>query len=212
MKKICSAPISAFTRERQNHARERPKTLLRIQAPALTQLKYRKATAKDSQLLGELNHQLIRDHHLPHYLDVSQLTRRMRKWLASDHRAVIFTLDGDMVAYALYRQTSDHVFLRQFLVVHGERRKGLGRQAFNILNTQIWPKTIKRTVECLNTNKAATSFWLNLGFRIYSLKLELSPICKKTFLQPTIIRNYSTKAPEKLIFHPIKYWRGVIGH
>lgn len=99
----------------------------------------------------------------------------MRAWLASEYAAVLFENDGEVVAYALFRELPAEVYLRQLFVVRHRRRQGHGRAAFEILRTKIWPRHKKLTVEVLVHNQTAVAFWHAMGYQDYSLKLEILP-------------------------------------
>ena len=136
---------------------------------------YRLATVEDCPLLGKLNHQLIRDEGHRNPMTVPELEQRMRRWLEGDYVAVLFEEAGKVVAYALYRERPDEIYLRQLLVVRQRRRKGLGRQAMHLLRSEIWPQTKRLTVEVLVANTAGVAFWRSVGYRDYSLQLEILP-------------------------------------
>jgi len=136
---------------------------------------FRRATLNDCALLAELNHQLIRDEGHRNRMTVPELEQRMRGWLASDYAAVIFEDANEVVAYALYREQSEEIYLRQLFVVGSRRRQGIGRQAFGILRFQIWPTTKRLTVDVLVQNSAAIAFWRALGYTDYCLTLEIMP-------------------------------------
>ncbi len=136
---------------------------------------FRQATLDNCALLAELNHQLIRDEGHRNKMTVPELEQRMRGWLASEYAAVIFDNGGEIVAYALYREQPDEIYLRQLFVVRNRRRQGVGRKAFETLRSQIWPSNKRLTVEVLVENKAAVAFWRAVGCKDYSLKLEIMP-------------------------------------
>lgn len=136
---------------------------------------FREARIEDCARLAELNHQLIRDEGHRNRMNVSELEQRMREWLAGDYRAVVYEDDGEIVAYALFREQSEEIHLRQLFVVGHRRGQGLGRRAVEILRTNVWPKTKRLTVEVLVNNKRAIAFWRRVGFVDYSLALEIPP-------------------------------------
>ena len=136
---------------------------------------FRRATLEDCGLLAELNHQLIRDEGHRNQMTVPELERRMRDWLSSEYAAVIFEEGKEVVAYALYRERPDEVYLRQLFVVQIRRRQGIGRRAFEILRFRLWPKGRRLTVDVLVQNAAAISFWRSVGFNDYCLTLEITP-------------------------------------
>ncbi len=139
-------------------------------------LAYRKATSADYPLLGALNHQLIRDEGHRNPMNVAQLTERMRRWLGTgEYAGRIFEENGQVVAYALYRAIAEEIYLRHLFVVRGRRREGIGRRAVQVLREEIWPRGHRLTVEVLCANTAGVAFWKAMGYREYSLCLEIMP-------------------------------------
>jgi predicted acetyltransferase len=136
---------------------------------------FRLATAADCLLLAALNHQLIRDQGHRNAMTVPQLEQRMREFLAGEYRAVIFEINGETVAYALFREQPDELYLRQLFVVRHKRRQGIGRTAIGLLLSQIWPKNKRLTVEVLVANEHAIAFWHAVGYKDYALTLEIMP-------------------------------------
>src|SRR4051812_4613345 len=136
---------------------------------------FRPATIDDCPLLAELNHQLIRDEGHRNRMTLAELEQRMRNWLASEYRAVIYEVGGGIVAYALFRESAEDIYLRQLFVVRHRRCQGLGRQAMEILRSQVWPKTKRLTVDVLVANKRCVAFWRQLGYTDYCLTLEILP-------------------------------------
>jgi hypothetical protein len=59
-------------------------------------------------------------------MPIPELVSRLDKWLAGAYRASIFEDDNAVLAYALYREEKDHVYLRQFFVHRAQRRSGVG--------------------------------------------------------------------------------------
>ena len=138
-------------------------------------MNFRRATLSDCALLADLNHQLIRDEGHRNPMTVSELEQRMRGWLSSEYVTIIFQERDEVVAYALYREQPADIYLRQLFVVRDRRRQGIGREALNILRSQIWPKDKRLTVEVLVRNTTAVAFWRALGYRDYALTLEILP-------------------------------------
>ena len=138
-------------------------------------LNYRLATDKDLDLLSEWNHQLIRDEGHRNRMTVSELRERMRAWIKGEYNAVIFGTDGKLVAYALYRENDEEVYLQQLFVVRDHRRQGIGRKAVEILQGHVWSSTKRLTVEVLTANTDGVNFWRSVGYRDYCLTLEMLP-------------------------------------
>jgi GNAT superfamily N-acetyltransferase len=136
---------------------------------------FRKATSDDCALLADLNHQLIRDEGHRNQMTVPELEQRMRGWLAAEYTAVIFEDGKEVTAYALYREQSEEIYLRQLFVVRNRRRQGIGRQAFEVLRSKVWPANKRLTVDVLVQNAAAVAFWRAVGCKDYCLTLEILP-------------------------------------
>jgi len=136
---------------------------------------FRRATLNDCVLLAELNHELIRDEGHRNKMTVPELEQRMRGWLQSEYSAVIFEVGEEIVAYALYREQAEGIYLRQLFVIRTRRRQGIGRQAMEILLSRIWPRNKRLTVEVLVKNAAAVAFWRAMGYQDYCLTLEILP-------------------------------------
>jgi predicted acetyltransferase len=136
---------------------------------------FRRANFSDCAVLAELNHQLIRDEGHRNQMTVAELEQRMRGWLTSEYRAILFEEAKEVVAYALYREQAEEIYLRQLFVVRNRRRQGIGRQAFEILRSQIWAANKRLTVEVLVQNAAAVAFWRAVGYKDYCLTLEIMP-------------------------------------
>lgn len=136
---------------------------------------YRFATGTDCELLGELNHQLIRDEGHRNRMTPLELTARIKVWITEEYRAVIFQKHERLVGYCLFRQGVDEIYIRQLFIVRDQRRKGYGREAITILREEIWPKGLRLVVEVLVANAAAVKFWRAVEFNDYALTLEFMP-------------------------------------
>ena len=102
----------------------------------------------------------------------------MRNWIETDYTAILFQEDSKPIAYALFREQPQEIYLRQFFVVRNRRRQGIGRMAMQILLSKIWPKGKRLTVEVLAANTAAVAFWRAIGYSDYALTLEIMPKAK----------------------------------
>ena len=156
---------------------------LRLSGPApltfalgvLRCMTFRAATLDDCPRLAELNHQLIRDEGHRNRMTVPELEQRMRGWISGEYRAVLYEEGGEIVAYALFREQAEEIYLRQLFVVRHRRSQGIGHRVVEILRSQVWPKTKRLTVEVLVANKRAVSFWRSVGYADYALSLEILP-------------------------------------
>jgi GNAT superfamily N-acetyltransferase len=138
-------------------------------------MEHRFASDSDLDLLAEWNHQLIRDEGHRNRMTIPELRRRMKGWLDCEYKAVLFGPAADPLAYALYRETSTEVYLRQLFVRRDRRREGIGRAAMDILRSQLWPRQARLTVEVLTANAPAVAFWRSIGYKDYCLTLEIMP-------------------------------------
>jgi len=129
----------------------------------------------DCALLAELNHQLIRDEGHRNRMTIPELEQRLRAWLASEYAAVLFMHNRRLVAYALYREQPEEIYLRHLFVVRDQRRRGFCRRAVEMLRQKVWPQPRRLTVEVLLQNQDALAFWRAVGYVEYSVKLESLP-------------------------------------
>jgi len=141
-------------------------------------LRFRKAKTQDAPLLARMNYQLIQDEGHPNPMTLAELTDRMRQWLASAYKGIIFEDERGVIAYALYQDEPTQIYLRQFFVARERRRSGFGRKAMNLLFEDIWPGDRRLTVSVLCHNQPARAFWKAMGYTEYSLTLEIAPKIK----------------------------------
>ncbi len=140
-------------------------------------MQYRIATWDDVPILSAMNRQLVEDEgHRNRSKSDDWFAERMRDFLNGEYRAVLFELEGDAVAYALYtkhRDDKDSIYLKQLFVDRTRRRQGIGREAIRILREEIWPAGKRLSVGVLVDNHTARAFYAALGYREYSLELEI---------------------------------------
>lgn len=139
-------------------------------------MNFRQATLADVPILARMNRQLIADEGHRNPMAEAQLAQRMAGWLEGAYEAVIFSLDGSDVGYALYRRMPEFVYLRQFWVAAEYRRRGIGRLAFQWLQQYPWQGKTRLRVEVLAGNERAIAFWRSLGFADYALTMELDNV------------------------------------
>lgn len=134
---------------------------------------YRCLTNDDCPLLAELNHQLMQNAGRRNRMSLPDLEQRVKHWLAGEYRGILFEAGGEVVAYALFRERIDEIYLRQFFVVRHRRRQGIARQALQILRSHVWPKSRRLTIDVVTANQEAAAFWKAVGCEVYSLTLEM---------------------------------------
>ena len=120
-----------------------------------------------------MNQQLIEDEGHRNRMSLPELETRLRKWLSGRYVATLFARDGESVAYALWRDEREWVYLRQFFVARGARREGIGKAAIHLLTEEVWPPRKRVRVEVLLGNEAGLAFWRAVGFKDYFLTLEM---------------------------------------
>ncbi|WP_090799830.1 GNAT family N-acetyltransferase [Asanoa ishikariensis] len=138
----------------------------------MTELVARSAALVDAPLLAVLNRHLIEDQHHHSTATDADLEARMRRWISGGQYAVAFIERGGLpVAYAVWRDDEDGIYVRQFFVSRDHRREGLGRAGFAVLRERWGDKPVK--LDALVHNERGLAFWRALGFRDYSLILSL---------------------------------------
>lgn len=97
----------------------------------------------------------------------------MRCLLSEDYTATLFEWGSQLVAYGLWRDEPQWVYLRQFFVTRGYRRRGIGSQAIRMLTSEVWPSGKRIRVDALIGNRPALEFWRSVGFVDYLITLEM---------------------------------------
>ena len=136
-------------------------------------LEYRAATFDDVPTLARMNQQPIEDEGHRDRISVHQLEARMRLLLDGDYTATLFEWDSQIVAYGLWRDEPDWVYLRQFFVARDCRRRGIGAHAIRLLTDEVWPAAKRIRVNVLIGNRPALEFWRAVGFMDYLITLEM---------------------------------------
>jgi ribosomal protein S18 acetylase RimI-like enzyme len=132
-----------------------------------------RATLADAALLAAMNQQLIADEGHRNAMTLAELEARMRRWLGGRYEATLFARDGQTVAYALWREEPDWIYLCHFFVARAARRMGIGRLAMRMLAEEVWPPGKRVRVEVLVGNETGIAFWRAVGFQDYCLTLEM---------------------------------------
>jgi GNAT superfamily N-acetyltransferase len=138
-------------------------------------MEYRIATETDLDLLAQWNKELIQDEGHRNQMNVPQLRDRMRQWLSGSYTAVMFDKNGSSIAYALFREDEEEIYLRQLFVKRDRRRQGIGKEAVRLLKEEIWTQSKRLTVDVLSHNKSGIAFWHSVGYKDYCLTLEIMP-------------------------------------
>ena len=136
-------------------------------------LKFRYATQEDVGLLAEMNQQLICDEGHCNKMTLLQLEQRMADFLRTEYMAVIVSSSNEDVGYALYREESEYVYLRQIFVKSEMRRRGVGCKMIKWLKNEPWKNFEKIRIEVLVGNTEGISFWCAVGFKDYCITMEM---------------------------------------
>jgi GNAT superfamily N-acetyltransferase len=137
-------------------------------------LTVRAARLDDVTLLAALNRQLIEDQRHHSTATDADLADRMGRWIAGDAYEVALVEErGEPVAYGVWRDDEDGIYVRQFFVVRHRRRAGVGREAFARLSSAWGAAPVK--LDALVHNERGLAFWRALGFRDYSVILARDP-------------------------------------
>ena len=126
-------------------------------------MQIQKCTMRDVPKLALLNKQLIDDEKSDNAMNISELESRMKRFLETDYSAYFFIKESQIIGYALIRNTSNPVYLRQFLIDRNYRKHHYGTQAFQLLLQSLDIKEID--LEVLPWNKNGLAFWKHCGFK-----------------------------------------------
>ena len=97
----------------------------------------------------------------------------MRDMLGGEYTATLFERDEQVAAYALWTEKPEWIYLRQFFVARGFRRRGIGARAIHVLIEQVWPAGKRVRVDVLTVNHPALALWRAVGFMDYLITLEM---------------------------------------
>ncbi len=113
----------------------------------------------DIEILAKLNHSLILDEGHRNTMNESQLQERMKLWLKNEYEAAIIAVDKVDVGYALWREDTDYLYIRQFYIKPDYRRKGFGRNAILWLKSSKWDSRLILRLDVLVGNLSGLEFW-----------------------------------------------------
>jgi ribosomal protein S18 acetylase RimI-like enzyme len=126
----------------------------------------------DLDLLVELNRQLIEDEGHDNPMNTAQLKERMKQFIHTHYKALIFYQGIYCVGYALMDVNRRPLYLRHFFICRPFRRNGYGTKAFYKLVELFGTREID--LEVLSWNTRGIKFWQSLGFRDRSIYMRYS--------------------------------------
>ncbi len=125
-------------------------------------MQLQKCSIQDAGKLALFNKQLIEDEKSDNPMDLMDLERRMKEFLETEYDAYFFIENSQIIGYALIRNTSNPVYLRQFFIDRDHRKRHYGTQAFHMLLEYLGIKEID--LDVLPWNKRGLAFWKQCGF------------------------------------------------
>jgi len=135
-----------------------------------------KAKVTELDLLVQLNRQLDEDEPHPNPLPLPALAQRMARWLDSgEYQVLLFRSGDELIGYAAWRTEEVGTYLRHFFICRDRRRQGWGRAAIQQLCRDVFPKDRPINIDTVVGNKSGIAFWRAVGFRDFSLGMELKP-------------------------------------
>jgi predicted acetyltransferase len=137
------------------------------------ELKFRFAQESDIPWLAKTNQQLIQDEDHRNKMTLPELEQRMSNFLQKEYEAVIVALGQTDIGYALYRQDTEWLYLRQIFIINSMRRKGFGRIFIEWLRNNPWKKCKRIRTDVLVENIIGIGFWKAVGFKEYCITLEM---------------------------------------
>jgi GNAT superfamily N-acetyltransferase len=133
----------------------------------------------DLEALAAMNRALIEDQGSRDIMDVVALRRRFDRFIEEGRRIDVFERDGALVGFASHAEEDTqaapegrHVHLHQFYIERAHRRRGIGREAFQLLAAHRWPPGARVVISVLESNPAGRRFWSDLGFEPYAVTME----------------------------------------
>jgi ribosomal protein S18 acetylase RimI-like enzyme len=142
-------------------------------------LTLRLATLQDATLLAHMNKRLVEDEGGNNPMTLEQLETRLKNWLHSEWRGVLFLNGAKVVGYTIYRlqrqefDNRDTVYIRHYFIERDYRRFGFGSEGLEKLRAEIFPKGVTIYLEVLTHNERGRAFWQSLGFSEYSVTMRL---------------------------------------
>ena len=136
-------------------------------------LTFRFANAKDVPWLAKRNQELILDEGSRNKMSIIELEQRMSNFLGNEYKSVIMSFNNNDVGYILYRQDTDHLYIRQLFIIRNMRRRYFGRKFIEWLKKNAWKDCKIISTEVLIHNRVGIDFWKAVGFKDYCITMEM---------------------------------------
>lgn len=101
----------------------------------------------------------------------------MTKLLGRGELAYVFSVDGDLVGYALVDPCRKPYYLHHFYTCRGKRLKGYGKAAFRLLIDEL--KISDIDLDVYAWNERGKAFWNSLGFKPRAVIMRYSVTDKR---------------------------------
>ena len=122
-----------------------------------------KCNIHDLHQLTQFNKRLIEDEQSDNTMNEAELYQRMQTFITTEYDAYFFIEKESIIGYALVKNTSSPLYLRQFYIDRQFRRMHYGEKAFHELLAYLRISTID--IEVLTWNERAIRFWEKLNFK-----------------------------------------------
>lgn len=140
-------------------------------------LQIRLCTPENVPELAVMNKALIMDERSLNPMTTEELRERMLGFIRGEYAAYLFLLDQETIGYALVKNTSSPLYLRQFYIKDAFRRRHYGKQAFRKLMEHLRADTID--IDVLPWNDAGRAFWKSCGFEETCVSMHFCGIQNK---------------------------------
>lgn len=130
-----------------------------------------RAELSDVKILAELNRRLNEDQKHPPWMNMDQLSQRMKTWLENEYVCYLAKENESIIGYCLFRDEGKHYYMRQLYVERKNRRKGIATRLLNWLYQNVWIDK-KVRLDVLAHNEDAVEFYKKYGFRIGVFRME----------------------------------------
>ncbi len=140
-------------------------------------MQWRPARPDEFAMLVTMNRQLQEDEN-SEVMPTRIIEARMQRWLDAGYHTMLLEENGRVLGYTVFHDTDPElqgppgIYLRHFFIARDARRRGIGRQAFELLRRDEWPADGRILLDAMCSNPNAQRFWRELGFEEYSINYE----------------------------------------
>ena len=144
------------------------------------------ANIKDLKVLTHMNNLLRLEETMDNSLTEDEVKRRMETFITGEEYSVFLLFDNDtLVGYAVTRNNSNPLYIRQLYIKEGSRNKGLGKKALNKFLDYFNISEID--IEVMSWNEKAIDFYKKFGFKDRYIGMRYRHGWKKLFSSQNIV-------------------------